>query len=121
VTAPDPNLAIVRALSGATDVDAADDVITALLLEQGAPKLAAADVLELMATRLLTVDSDQIKVDGSKQAATLMARAAALRAQHYEHGGDFYFDSTPLGPDEYLHLGTGWTDYQWGYTADEVI
>ena len=121
MTSPDPNLAVVRALSGATTDDATDDVITALLTEAGGvPKLAAADVLELMASRLLTVDSDQIKVDGSKQAATLMARAAALRAQHYEHGGDFYFDSGPLGPDAYARFGPGRTDFQFGWDGPVI-
>lgn len=121
MTSPDPNLAIVRALTGATTADASDSVIAALLTEAGGvTKLAAADVLELMATRLLTVESDDMKVDGSKQSAVLNARAAALRTQHYEHGGDFYFDTTPLGPDRYAHLGTGWTDYQWGWDGPVI-
>ena len=122
VTAPDPTIATVRVLTGATTADIDDPGIAALLAEEGGvAKLAAADVLELMAGTLMTVDSDDMKLDGSKRAATLMARAKALRDQYYEHGGDFYFDSAPLGPNPYLHLGPGYTDFQWGYTADEVI
>jgi hypothetical protein len=122
VTSPvDPNLAVVRALTDATTSDASDDTITALLAEAGGvAKLAAADVLELMATRLVSFESDDAKIDGSKQAKTLMDRAAALRQQHYEHGGDFYFDTAPLGPDQYAHLGTGWTDYQWGWDGPVI-
>jgi hypothetical protein len=93
--------------------------MTAELSEHEAATLARFDA-ELMAARLLTVDSDQIKVDGSKQAQTLMARAAALREQYYAHGGDFYFDSGPLGPDQYAHLGTGWTDYQFGWDGPVI-
>lgn len=122
VTAPDPNIATVRVLSGATTDDIDDSGIAALLAEEGGvAKLAAADVLELMAGTLMDFQSDDATLQGSKRAATLMARAKALRDQHYEHGGGFYFDSTPLGLDPCLHLGPGYTDFQWGYTADEVI
>lgn len=122
MTTPDPNIAAVRVLTGAGTGDIDDPGIASLLaMENAAVLLAAADVLELMAGRLTDVETDDVKLPGSKQAATLMARAAALRTQFYEHGGDFYFDSAPLGPNPYLHLGPGYTDYQWGYPADEVI
>jgi len=122
MTEPDPNIATVRALTGAADGDIDDAGITALLaVENAAVRLAAADVLELMAGRLLTVKGDDISVDGSKQAAALQTRADRLRTEHYEHGGDFYFDTTPVESDCYRHLGPGYTDFQWGYPADEVI
>lgn len=90
----------VRLLAGASVTDASDTDIDALLLEeQGVVKLAAALLLELMAGRLQAVTSDDITVDGSKQAGVLTARAAALRAQYYEHGGDFYFGAAPVAPD----------------------
>lgn len=107
----------VRALAGVTPTDWADETVQGLLdAEAGAVKLAAADLLEAVAAGLLTVDSDQIKVDGSKQAAVLMQRAANLRQQFYERdGGGFFFDSTPLGPGECYRLGPGYTDFQFGW------
>jgi hypothetical protein len=106
VTSPDPNITTVRALTGASTSDIDDAGITALLAEEnGAPKLAAALVLELMAGRLQAVTSDDITVDGTKQAQVLMNRAAQLRAQFYEHGGDFFFDSAPVVPD---YAGESW-------------
>lgn len=100
MTSPDPTVATVRLLSGAATSDATDDDIAALLTEEdGIAKLAAADLLELMAGRLQSVTSDEISVDDSKQAAVLMARAAALREQHYTHGGDFFFDTAATGSD----------------------
>lgn len=122
MTAPDPAIATVRVLSGATTSDLDDLGVAALLAEEGGiAKLAAADLLELMAGRMMSVDSDEIKLDGSKQAGTLMARAKALRDQHYEHGGDFFFDTADVVPRIPWHLGRGYTDFQWGYPADEVI
>lgn len=71
-----------------TTPDFADDDLQAFLdLEDGAIRLAAADALETKAGRLLTVDSDEIKVDGSKQAANLRAQAETLRQQHYATAG----------------------------------
>lgn len=124
MTSPDdPTVTTVRTLTGAATADIDDYGIAALLDEEGGVvKLAAADLLELMAGRLLTVKADDISVDGSRQAAALQARADRLRQQHYEHGGDFYFDTTPVVPGPcFPHLGPGYTDFQWGYTADEVI
>lgn len=98
----------VRLLTGATTGDASDNDIDALLGEEGGVvKLAAADLLEVMASRLIAVQSDDISVDGSKQAVSLRAQAAALRTQHYEHGGDFYFD-TACGPDYQRHHWAGY-------------
>jgi hypothetical protein len=78
------DLARVRLLTGATTADVDDDGVQAFLdQENGAVKLAAADVLELMAGQLTDVESDDIKLSGSKQAATLLARAKSLREQHY--------------------------------------
>lgn len=100
MTAPDPSVATVRLLAGAATTDATDDDIAALLaVENGVVRLAAADLLELMAGRLQMVESDDVTVDGTKQAAVLMQRAAQLRAQHYEHGGDFFFDTVTTVPD----------------------
>lgn len=88
----------VRALADVNDTAWPDPTVQALLdAEGGAVRLAAADLLEVLAGRLTDIDSDQIKLTGSKQAATLMARAAALRTQHYEQaGGDFYFDTASM-------------------------
>jgi hypothetical protein len=100
VTAPDdPTVTTVRTLTGAATADIDDYGIAALLDEEGGVvKLAAADVLELMAGRLLTVKADDISIDGSKQATALQARADRLRQQHYEND-DFFFDTAATGSD----------------------
>lgn len=84
----------VRLLTGATLTDI-DDVQLAHLLEVhgGAVKLAAADLLEVIASRLESMSSDDVSVDGSKRAAVLMKRAQTLREQHEAtDGGVFFFD-----------------------------
>lgn len=116
MTSPDPNIATVRLLTGASTTDAADtDIANLLALEGAAVKLAAADLLELMAGRLLTVKADDISVDGSKQAAALQTRADRLRTEHYEHGDDYFFDTAQTGSDprmvgdgEYVLGSPGW-------------
>jgi hypothetical protein len=95
----------VRLLTGLTDVELTDDQIDALL-ELNAPyvgsvKLTAADALEVLAGQLATIsaESDDIKIDGSKRAAVLMARATRLREQALAEADDagFTFDIVPSG------------------------
>lgn len=74
----------VRLLTGLTvDELGAGDIDTLLELNGDVVKLAAADALEVVAGQLATIsaESDDIKIDGSKRAAVLMARATRLREQ----------------------------------------
>lgn len=101
----------VRLLADVNQNDWPDaNVQTLLDYQGGAIKLAAADLLEVLAGRLTDVESDDIKLPGSNQAKTLMARAAALRQQHYElEGGDFYFDEAQVGSlPRYDDTAMGW-------------
>jgi hypothetical protein len=94
------DLDTVRALADVNDTTWPDPAVQALLdAETGAVRLAAADLLEVLAGRLTDVESDEIKLTGSRQAATLLARAKNLREQHYQQaGGDFFFDTVPAEP-----------------------
>lgn len=93
-----PDVDTVRLLADVNSTDWPDASVQSLLdLQGGAVKLAAADLLEVLAGRITDVETDQVKLTGVVQAKTLMARAAALRTQHYEQeGGDFYFDATDM-------------------------
>jgi hypothetical protein len=87
----------VRLLTGLTVGELTDENIASLLeLNGDVVKLAAADALETLAGTLATIsaESDDIKIDGSKRAGVLMARAARLREQAAAAGddGDFAFD-----------------------------
>lgn len=95
MTEPNP-LAAVRVLSGLTVGDISDDDLAALLdANDNFPRLAAADALEVFASTLTSVQSDDISIDGSKRASVLMARSARLRAQAAQESADsddgFYF------------------------------
>ncbi len=97
MTQPSPTAA-VRILSGLSAVDITDADLDALLdANDGFPRLAAADALEVFASTLTSVTSDDISIDGSKRAAVLMARASRLRAQAAQEAADaddgFYFES----------------------------
>lgn len=75
----------VRLLTGLTNTELPDDVITDWLTENGNnARLAAADALEVFAGSLTDVQSDDITLSGSKRAATLLTRAARLREQAAE-------------------------------------
>lgn len=83
----------VRLLTGLTDTELTDgDIDSFLELSGDDAKLAAAEALEVFASRLqtITVTSDDISIDGSKRAVALLARAARLRAQSGDDG--FTFD-----------------------------
>jgi hypothetical protein len=73
--------------SGTTQEFTDDEVQAFLDLEDGAIRLAAADALETLAGRLQSVESDDIKIDGSKRAGVLMAQATKLREQHAATAG----------------------------------
>lgn len=92
-----PAVTTVRLLSRLTPTELPDDEIVALLeLNDDFPRLAAADALETYAGTLITaVQSDDISLDGSKQAGVLMARAARLRDQAAAAASDeaFAFDT----------------------------
>ena len=108
----------VRLLADVNSTDWPDTTVQALLdLQGGAIKLAAADLLEVLAGRLTDVESDQIKLTGSRQASTLMQRAAALRTQYYEQeGGDWFFDEAQVGSlPRYDDTAQGWV---LGYADD---
>jgi len=115
VTSPNPDLATVRLFADVNSTDWPDASVQSLLdQEGGVVKLAAADLLEVLAGRLLTVKADDISIDGSKQATALQARADRLRAQHYEQD-DFFFDTAATGSDprfvgdgDYVLGSPGW-------------
>lgn len=101
MTAPvNPDVATVRTLAGVNGTDWPDTSVQALLdAENGVVKLATADLLEILAGQLTDVETDEVKLTGATQAKTLMARAAALRTQHYElDGGDFAFEAASMQP-----------------------
>ena len=92
----------VRILSGLTVEELPDLTLESLLeLNAEAPKLAAADALEIVASQLttVTVASDDISLDGSKRANALLARAARLREQHEANlaGEGFFFEVVDTG------------------------
>jgi len=115
VTSPNPDIATVRLYADVNDTDWPDANVQALLdQEGGVVKLAAADLLEVLAGRLLTVKADDIQIDGSRQAAALQLRADRLRTQHYEQD-DFFFDTAQTGSDprfvgdgDYVLGSPGW-------------
>lgn len=77
--------ATVRLLTGLSAAELDDASVDGLLvLTQGAVRLAAAEALETFAGTLVSVsaESDDIKIDGSKRASALLARASSLRATH---------------------------------------
>jgi hypothetical protein len=85
----------VRLLTRLTAAELPDTDIEALLeLNGGTVKLAAADALEAFAGTLATVESDDMRVDDTRRAATLMARAQRLREQAHADAEDagFSFD-----------------------------
>ena len=85
----------VRALTGLTVDEVPDSDIDALLaVNDDVVKLAAADALEAFASQLTVIESDDIRIDESKRAAVLIARAARLREQALADAEDeaFSFD-----------------------------
>lgn len=82
----------VRLLTGLTATEVtADEITTLLKLNDGQPKVAAADALEIAAGRLTSITSDDVTVDGSKRAAVLLTRAQQLRGQHADDQADDEF------------------------------
>lgn len=72
------------------------DIDKWLELTSNAPRLAAAEALEALASTLMSVTSDDITLDGTKRATQLTARANSLRAQQAAEDADadggFFFD-----------------------------
>lgn len=103
----------VRMLTGLAVDELTDaEIFDWLDLNDGQPRLAAADALETYAGQLITaVQSDDISLDGSKRAGVLMARAARLRQQIADAAADsgFFFEvvDTPQARAE-LTERSGW-------------
>lgn len=72
----------VRTITGLSELEVTNDnIATHLELNDNSVKLAAADALEVYASTLTSVQSDDISIDGSKRATVLLKRAASLREQ----------------------------------------
>lgn len=87
----------VRLYTALTATELTDaDIVTWLDINDDDPRAAAADALEAYASTLATIQvtSDDISLDGSKRAKTLMDRAARLREQAAD--GGFFFDVIDL-------------------------
>jgi hypothetical protein len=84
----------IRTLTGLDTTALTDQAALDLLnLNDGALRLAAADALEVHASRLESMSSDDVSVDGSKRAAVLLKRADRLRELHEaSDDGVFFFD-----------------------------
>ena len=103
------DLDTVRLLTGLTVGEIADEQITALLDLHGQDvKLAAAEALDIVASQLISVSSDDISLDGTKRASALTARAAQLRAQAAADGFTFDVVDTMWPRPELTEPESGW-------------